>query len=275
MKEIIKCRRCKREQKGEDWKGLRTCPICHEKDRGDSRVRSAERNLDHTNAKLVESLKFTEPLPEMLRNFSEYQKHWREFGQEVKFEDYKKELNDHKKREIQKQADTQIAKTKGEFTAKKRFLTKFIRFDIWEPSNREECAKFRLQKLGLWHEEPNWLDEHLELCEGCGDWLYNLMESNEQNPLLLSTDELAVFLAYRNDFPTEESFRKKLKEINAVFYTVDEKLKKITVVCNPNSAPIENQYEFPEDHLALCCPICGTNLIDGKCPNCETRPYEN
>jgi hypothetical protein len=270
MSEEIKCRRCGRKKpENENWNGLRTCPICHEKDRGDSRVRSAERNLDRTSEKLIESLKFTEPIPQILQSFTKYQMYWGNYNKEVTFEDYIKELNDHKKHEIQKQTDTQISKTKGEFRAKKQILMKFIRFDIFEPSNREECTKFRLQKLGLWHEEANWLIEHLELCEGCGDWLYNLMESNEQNPLLLSTDELAVFLAYRNDFPTEESFRKKLKEINAEFYTVDEQVKKITIICNSNNIPVpKSQFEFYEDRFTLCCPICGSNLIDGKCPKC-------
>jgi len=271
MSEEIKCRRCGRKKpKNEDWNGLRSCPICHEKDRGDSRVRSAERKQNHSDKELIENLEFSEPLPKFLQNFSEYQAYWREHGQETKFEDYIKDLNAHKMHEIQRQTDTQVSKTKGEFRAKKQILMKFIRFDIFEPSNREECTKFRLQKLGLWHEEPNWLIEHLETCEGCGDWLYNLMESNEQNPLLLSTDnELAVFLAFHKDFPTEESFRKKLKEINAEFYMVDEQVKKITIICNSNNIPVpKSQFEFYEDRFALCCPICGSKLIGGKCPKC-------
>lgn len=31
----------------------------------------------------------------------------------------------------------------------------------------------------------------------------------------------------------------------------------------------------PEDRLTLCCPRCGSRLIDGKCPRCDIRPYEN
>jgi len=274
MSEETKCRRCGRKKpENENWNGLRTCPICHEKDLGYSRVKSLKRKQNRSDKELIENLKFSEPLPQLLKNFSEYQAYWREHGQETKFEDYIKDLNTHKMREIQKQMDTQVSKTKGEFRARKQILMKFIRFDIFEPSNREECTKFRLQKLGLWHEEPNWLIEHLETCEGCGDWLYNLMESNEQNPLLLSTDnELAVFLAFHKDFSTEESFRKKLKEINAEFYTVDEQLKKITVVCNPNNIPVpKRQFEFYEDRFAPCCPICGSNLIDGKCPRCGMK----
>ena len=142
----IRCRRCNKTVQVEDYYGLRTCPICHEKDRGDSRVRSAERNLDRTSVRLIESLKFMEPIPEFLQSFTKYQTYWRQYGKEVKASDYFKELEEFKKREVQRQADTQIAKTKGEFTAKKHFLMKFLRFDVFEPSNREQCTTFRLQK---------------------------------------------------------------------------------------------------------------------------------
>jgi hypothetical protein len=259
----------------EDYYSLKTCPICHEKDSGDSKVKSEKRKRNHSSVELVENLKFTEPIPEFLQSFTKYQAYWRRFDKEVTFEDCIKELNEHKKREIQKQTDTQIAKTKGEFTAKKRFLMKFLRFDVFEPSNREQCTTFRLQKLGLFHEDENRMTEHLETCEGCQDWLYNLM-----NDFLDSEDGLIIHLAYASDFKNEEKFQQVKNKcphhgVKGEVITVDEKLKKITVVCNPNSIPMKKQFEFYEDRFADCCFNCGSSLIDGKCPNCGTRPYEN
>jgi hypothetical protein len=182
----------------------------------------------------------------------------------VKASDYFKELEEFKKCKVQKQADTQIAKTKGEFTAKKHFLMKFLRFDVFEPSNREQCTTFRLQKIGLQREDENRIIEHLETGEGCKDWLYNLM-----NDVLDSEDGLIIHLAYAKDFKNEEEFQKVKNGIKGTVVTIDDKLKKIAVVCDPNSIPVpKSQYEFYEDRYADACPCCGTILVDGKCPKC-------
>lgn len=229
---IIKCRRCKRKKnENEDWNGLKTCPICHEKDRGDSRVRSEKRKQDRPSVELVENLKFSEPLPQFLTNFSEFQKYWRMHNQEVKFEDYIKELNAHKMREVQKQIDTQVSKTKGHFQAKKQILMKFLRFDLFTPSNRDDCTKFRLQKLGLWHEEEGWLAEHKDLCEECGHWLYNL-----ENDRLDSIEGKYIHITYVWCFPKWEQFEKLMKKCpihgcKMEFVSKDDKLKKITLLC--------------------------------------------
>ncbi len=55
--------------------------------------------------------------------------------------------------------------------------------------------------------------------------------------------------------------------------TIDEKLKKITVVCNPNSISMENQFEgFPDDCFPLCCPNCGsTSLRSGFLNSCSSK----
>ena len=41
--------------------------------------------------------------------------------------------------------------------------------------------------------------EHLATCEGCTDWLYNLL-----NDVLDSEDGLIIHLAYAKDFKNEE-----------------------------------------------------------------------
>ena len=73
----MKCRRCRKEQKDEDWRGLKTCPICHEKDLGYSRLKSEQRKQTHANVKSIEKYKFEEPMPKELTNFGENQIHWR------------------------------------------------------------------------------------------------------------------------------------------------------------------------------------------------------
>jgi len=99
---------------------------------------------------------------------------------------------------------------------------------------------FRLQKLGLQREDENRIIEHLETCEGCKDWLYNLL-----NDVLDSEDGLIIHLAYAKDFNNEEEFKQVKNKcpfhgVKGNVVTIDEKLKKITVVCNPNSIPTEN-----------------------------------
>lgn len=234
--EIVKCRRCKRERKNEDWKGLKTCPICHEKDRADAKIRSADRSLDRAGQTLIESLQFSKPLPQSLQSFSNYQKFWREYGngREVKAEEYFEELRQHKQKEIREQAETQISKTRGEFQRKKLVLTKFLRFDLFEPSNREQCTLVRLQKLGLFHEQENQITEHIQTCESCDAWLYNLM-----NDVLDDGNGTTVHLAYAKDFSSEKAFENRKKEINGTTVTIDEKLKKLTVIATGYSPVAE------------------------------------
>lgn len=128
----------------------------------------------------------------------------------------------------------EVFQGKSDFKAKRKILIKFVRFDLFKPSNKEECLKVRLSKLGLFHEDKDRLEEHFELCEGCRDWFNSWKEGDENNPTLTSYDGLNVFLAYRADFPTEEDFWKKLKEINGKIVTIDKKLEKITVVVDSN-----------------------------------------
>ena len=94
------------------------------------------------------------------------------------------------------------------------------------------------------------------------------------NDVLDSEDSLIIHLAYAKDFKNEEEFKQvknkcPFHRVRSNVVTLDEKLKKITVVYNPNSVPMENQFEgFPEDRFADCCPNCDSKLIDGKCPIC-------
>lgn len=239
----MKCRRCRKEQKDEDWRGLKTCPICHEKDLAYSRLKSEQRKQTHANVKSIEKYKFEEPMPKELTNFGENQIHWRALGQEVTYEDYEKDRNQWITLQVQKQSQSQIAQSQGQFLAKKKILMKFLRFDLFEPSNRDECTKYRLQKLGLWHEEENWLEEHKELCEECGHWLYNL-----ENDILESKEGSFIHVTYASNFPPSvkemishevpESFRKLMEKCprhgcKMKLITQDDKLKKITLLCEP------------------------------------------
>jgi hypothetical protein len=169
----------------------------------------------------------------------------------------------HKKSEIQRKASSEIAKTGQEFQSKKLFLMKFLRFDLFEPSSREQCTAFRLQKLGLRHEQEPSCTEHLETCEGCADWFYNLL-----NDVLDSEDGLIIHLAYAKDFKNEEDFEQVKNKcpfhgVKGNVVAVDEKLKKITVVCNPNGIPMRDKFEEWEDKQGLK-PVDPSLLEDRK-----------
>jgi hypothetical protein len=235
----------------EDSYSKKCCPICLEKLKAKRAVAREQRKLDRMGQELIEKLKFSEPLPKHLQGFSNYQAYWRQYGKETTWEKYLEDRNKWIRDRIQKEADTQIAKTKGEFTAKKRFLMKFLRFDVFTPSNREECTTYRLQKLGLWHEQEPMCTEHSTTCEGCDDWLYNLM-----NDVLDSEDGLIVHLAYAKDFENEEDFERVKNKcpfhgVKGNVVTVDDRLKKITVVCNPNSIPIGDAFDLWESNRNL------------------------
>jgi rubrerythrin len=103
-----------------------------------------------------------------------------------------------------------------------------------------------------------------------------------KNDVLDSEDVLVVHLAYADDFKNEEEFQQVKNKcphhgVKGEVITVNEKLKKITVVCNPNSfiPQIDNSFEARLERMHDICPVCGTILIDGKCLSCGTRPYEN
>lgn len=125
------------------------------------------------------------------------------------------------------ETDVQVMQGKSDFRAKKKLLIKFVRFDLFKPSNKDECQRIRLSKLGLFNEDKDRLEEHMELCEGCKDWFYNL-----DNNMLGSSDGEYVYLAYVNDFPTEEEFRETINAINGTVISIDKKLRKITVIGN-------------------------------------------
>lgn len=150
----------------------------------------------------------------------------------------------------QPEINLEVMQGKSDFKAKRKILIKFVRFDLFKPSNRDECLKVRLSKLGLFHEDVDRLEEHFILCEGCRDWFESWKVGDETNPTLFSQDGLIVYLAYRADFPTEEDFWKKLKEVNGKIVTIDKKLEKITVIVDPNE-PNPNKVQSPSSTLDL------------------------
>ena len=65
------------------------------------------------------------------------------------------------------------------------------------------------------------------------------------NDVLGSEDGLIIHLAYAKDFKNEEEFKQvknkcPFHRVKDNVVAVDEKLGKITVVCNPNSISMEN-----------------------------------
>lgn len=172
----------------EDGYQLKTCEICHELDLKDSALRSANSERDREIEKLVKRLGI-EKLPQALESYANYCESCEKIGMgKPKFENYMKELTEHRKREIQRQTDNQVKDIKGEKAKRIKYYSRFLRFDLFGFSNRDKCKAYRLSIMD--GKQDVRLSSHLEECENCQDWQYTFNETDAftHNRLLVDID---------------------------------------------------------------------------------------
>jgi hypothetical protein len=168
MKEI-KCRVCKKNKKVEDSYRFRTCPICRAKEK-------AKRMVQRQSKKLLEEYKLDKKtLPRSLWSFSAFSESFEGlWHRKPSFEEYRKEVEKFKKAQIWDKAEQEVMQNKVKSELKRRELREFIRFDLYEPTNRVRCKKYRYMQLGLYERDLRFMDEHIFECESCQDFDYNL-----------------------------------------------------------------------------------------------------
>ena len=153
----IKCRRCRKNVDVEDDYQFKTCSICRVKDREDRRVKS---ELKKTEKKLSKDLKLDKAkMPRMLWSYKNYCDTYSGYGwKKPSFKQYKEQLEEWVKHQIQMEADLEIEAQKRALLEEKR-----LKDDPWssegfltrEP-DIDDAMKKRYLYLVLWLESlPN------------------------------------------------------------------------------------------------------------------------
>lgn len=204
----IECNSCHKKVEVEDGYQYRSCPICRAKDKARKEILKTRRKLDRESKQLAKDLKL-ETTPQFLRSFSAfsdvYEKLWHK---KPTWEYYQKELEQAKMREVYQKSDLESRRLRLEHDRKFREARGLLRFDLFEPSNRKDCERFRLVKLEVVKPEeiqlrPHFLDDHYDGCESCRDWEYNRVNETLEPQELGKNDSWAI-IQKEEEFPEDK-----------------------------------------------------------------------
>jgi len=186
MKEII-CVRCKRKILVEDDYFKKCCPTCLEKRRAKHAVEYEKTRLLRENDKMFKN----ETFPETLKSYDNYCAYVQKIsGIKPNVPQFIKARQDYLQQQAVKKGQRDLLDAQVKAKNRKDYYIKFLRFDLFEPSDKEKCKMFRLIKMG-YYPLPNmkFMAEHLEDCVGCQEWLYNFNERDGfLNRLLVDLD---------------------------------------------------------------------------------------
>ena len=165
----IKCSKCEKDVQVDDSYSNLCCPICLAKRKANYQVASAERNFERESEKQLKAL-FGDNPPIHL-SFGNMQEFYRtHFRKELTWEQYLKNINDTKLHKIQQEADSKVRDIRGEKQRKIMYDAKFLDFDMYPPSNRNECKKYRHMAMGSYPQNLQFLEEHVLECGECRLW---------------------------------------------------------------------------------------------------------
>jgi hypothetical protein len=268
----------------EDNYQLLTCPICLAKKKADYAVESAERDFDREAEKQLKSLFGDNPPPNLnygkMKEF--YQTH---LHRELTWEQYLRDIQQAAIHKIRTDSDEKVREIRGEKAKRIKYNAKFLDFELYTPSSRDQCKKFRHQAMGSYPQSSFFMEEHVIECFECRMWnqvresgMLNAEGSSEiwhretdaediANLSPCKNEDCKTFrLMYSdridrtNDFPFLAQ-----RHINCCSKWLREYRISIGEIQIPKTLD-----EYEEQHFKDCCLECGTQLIDGKCSNCQT-----
>ncbi len=164
----IKCGKCGKDVQVEEGYFNKCCPICLAKRKSDYAVENAERDFERESEKQLKSL-FGENPPANL-SYSRMKQWYESHGKELTWEQYLKNLQQAAIHKIQADGDSRVRELKGEKSKRIRYNAKFLNFELYPPSSREECKKFRHQAMGSYPKNQTFMEEHLAECFECRMW---------------------------------------------------------------------------------------------------------
>ena len=229
----IKCAKCEKDVLVEDSYFNKCCPICLEKRKASYAVESADRDFDREAEKQLKSLFGENPPPNLsygkMKEF--YQTH---FHRELTWEQYLRDIQNAAIHKIRIDSDEKVREIKGEKAKRIKYNAKFLDFELYPPSSRDQCKKFRHQTMGSYPQDLGFLEEHITECPECKMW----------NEVKIS--------GMLNAEGTSEIWNEEQKSC-----------------IEPES--YEDKFEKWEEEQGFkpCCLECGTRLVNGKCPNCQ------
>ncbi|HLE75733.1 MAG TPA: hypothetical protein VI864_06790 [Candidatus Bathyarchaeia archaeon] len=165
----LRCAKCEKDVLVEDNYQLLTCPICLAKRKASYAVESAERDFEKEAEKQLKAL-FGDNPPEHLSYGKMKEFYETHFHRELTWEQYIKNIQDVAVHKIQFDADSQVQVIKGEKAERIKYNARFLNFDLYPPSNRNECKKFRHMAMGSYTQDVRFMEEHVLECPECRLW---------------------------------------------------------------------------------------------------------
>jgi len=165
----IKCSKCEKDVQVDDSYSNLCCPVCLAKRKANYQVESAERDFERESEKQLKAL-FGENPPEHL-SFGKMKEFYEtHFHRELTWESYLRAIQEAKIHRIQSEADSKVRDIKGEKSAKIMYNSRFLDFEMYPPSNRETCKKFRHMAMGSFMQDVRFIETHSLECGECRLW---------------------------------------------------------------------------------------------------------
>ena len=168
MKEL-QCNQCHKTVEVEDTYHFKTCPFC--------RIKYLKKyRLKQLDKKFLERHKIDkEKMPRALWSFSNFKEAWQWDKKPSYEDDYKPARLKWVQNHASELADKEISQRRMSLFERERYAKRFLRFDLFEPTNRTKCKLYRLTRLGVREQDAKFQFEHAEECDSCGNfWEYNL-----------------------------------------------------------------------------------------------------